>query len=374
MSESLSKVPNGMRYYFGAEARLRRYVEDTAMSVFDGWSYEEITTPSVDYYALFEFGMGQREAERAFRFTDTDGRMLALRPDVTSSVARAAATLLARRVRPLRLCYTGQVFRQQSPSHAQWKRESEQLGCEQIGSGQGAADIEMLTIAAEVLKRLGLNNRFSITLNDVDIFNGVAERLVLDPASRDRMRHLIDIRDMAELRRFLAPYAQEEEASAFVRLVERPGRSEVLAEAQRLIMNTRSAEALARLERLWSVVEALGLMDQFEIDLGDLSGLDYYTGLTFKIYIEGVGTRAGGGGRYDHLTANFGRPEPAIGFVLDLDAITDALSRNSSFAPVLEPEQAVERLNSDDISALFMQALEQRAKGERVLLNAGGPK
>jgi ATP phosphoribosyltransferase regulatory subunit len=372
MSESLSKMPNGMRYYFGAEARLRRYVEDTVMSVFDGWSYEEIITPSVDYYALFEIGMGHREAERAFKFTDTDGRLLALRPDVTSSVARAAATLLAARARPLRLCYTGQVFRQQSPSHAQWRRESEQLGCEQIGSGQGSADIEMLTIAAEVLKRLGLNGSSSITLNDVEIFNGVAERLALNPFARERMRRLIDIRDMAELGRFLAPYAQDEEAGAFARLAERPGKSEVLAEARRLIKNTRSAEALDHLERLWSVIEALGLADQFEVDLGDLSGLDYYTGLTFKIYVEGIGTRAGGGGRYDYLTANFGRQEPAVGFVLDLDAIADALSRSSAFAPPLETERAAEPLSDDDPGALFVQALGRRAKGVRVLLDDMG--
>jgi ATP phosphoribosyltransferase regulatory subunit len=349
MSESLSKVPNGMRYYFGAEARLRRYIEDTAMSVFDGWSYEEIITPSVDYYALFEFGMGHREAQRAFRFTDTDGRMLALRPDVTSSVARAAATLLAGRARPLRLCYAGQVFRQQPPSHAQWRRESEQIGCEQIGAEQGFADIEMLTIAAEVLKRLAL-----------------------DPLARDRMRHLIDIRDVAELRRFLAPHAQEAEAGAFARLVERPGKSELLTEARLLIKNRRSADALDRLERLWSVVETLALMDQFEVDLGDLSGLDYYTGLTFKIYVEGIGTRAGGGGRYDHLTANFGRPEPAVGFVLDLDALTDALSRSSAFAQAHESERVTERLSDDDHGALFVRALEQRANGARVLLDDRG--
>lgn len=362
-----------MRYYFGTEARLRRYVEDTAMSVFDGWSYDEIVTPSVDYYALFEFGMGHSEAERAFRFTDTDGKMLALRPDVTSSVARAAATLLAGRARPLRLCYAGQVFRQQPPSHAQWRRESEQLGCEQIGSGQGSADIEMLAIAAEVLKRLGLGDRFSITLNDVEIFNGVAERLALDPLTRERMRRLIDIRDMAELRVFLAPHAQEEEAGAFVRLVERPGKSEVLREAKRLITNTRSGVALGRLERLWGVVEALALTDQFEIDLGDLSGLDYYTGLTFKIYVEGVGTRAGGGGRYDHLTANFGRREPAVGFVLDLDAITDALSQSPSFTPALEPERATTgRLSGDDPGAVFVRALQQRVSGARVLIDVGG--
>ncbi|HEX8853640.1 MAG TPA: ATP phosphoribosyltransferase regulatory subunit, partial [Pyrinomonadaceae bacterium] len=88
MNEPLSKVPGGLRYHFGAEARLRRAVEDAVMRVFDGWSYEEITTPSIDYYALFERGMGRAEAQRAFRFTDADGRTLALRPDVTSAVAR----------------------------------------------------------------------------------------------------------------------------------------------------------------------------------------------------------------------------------------------------------------------------------------------
>lgn len=361
-----------MRYYFGAEARLRRRVEDTAMSVFDGWSYEEITTPSVDYYALFEFGMGHREARRTFRFTDTDGRMLALRPDVTSSVARAASTLLARRARPLRLCYTGQVFRQQPPSYAQWRRESEQLGCEHIGSAQGRADLEVIAIAFEVLQQVGLGGRFSVTLNDVGVFNGVAERLDLDLEGRDLLRHLVDVRDGAELRRFLSQHAGQEEACSFAQLVELPGKSEVLTAAARLIKNPRSVEALGRLERLWGVVEGLGLAEQFEIDLGDLSGLDYYTGLTFKIYVEGVGSRAGGGGRYDNLTANFGRPEPAVGFVLDLDAIAEALSQGSDFAPTPNPDRTAERLHDGDTAALFLRALERRANGERVLLDVGG--
>ena len=82
--EPLSNIPGGMRYYFGREARLRRAVEDAVMSVFDGWGYEEIATPCVDYYALFERGMGRDEARRSFRFTDADGRLLALRPDVTA--------------------------------------------------------------------------------------------------------------------------------------------------------------------------------------------------------------------------------------------------------------------------------------------------
>src|SRR5215210_2953394 len=202
MNEPLSKIPDGMRYYFGAEARLRRSLEDTIMKVFDGWSYEEITTPTVDYLALFERGMGREAAQRTFRFTDRDGCLLALRPDVTSSVARAAATLFAQRARPLRLCYAASVFQHQSHSPAEWRRESTQLGCEFIGQDAGIADIEMLAIVAEIFEQLDLQDRYRITINSVEVFNGNAAGLDLDRRGREKLRHLIDIRDDAEVQRF----------------------------------------------------------------------------------------------------------------------------------------------------------------------------
>src|SRR5437899_4469867 len=150
MSESLSKIPTGMRYYSGSEARLRRVIENTLISIFDGWLYEEITTPTVDYYSLFGHGMGRLQAHHAFRFTDTDGRMLAIRPDVTSLVARAAATLFADRERPLRLCYVAPVFRQQTKSHAERRRESTQTGGELIGADSSVAEIEVVAIVCDV--------------------------------------------------------------------------------------------------------------------------------------------------------------------------------------------------------------------------------
>src|SRR5713101_7754056 len=187
-TEPLSRIPTGMRYYFGTEARLRRTVEETAMNIFDGWSYEEITTPTVDYYSLFEHGMGRAEAHRAFRFTDTDGRLLALRPDVTSATARAAATLFAERERPLRLCYAAPVFRQQPQSHAEWRRESTQIGGELIGANSSAADMEVLAIVCEALERLDLHRHSLITLNDVEVFNGIAEHLKIRAEARNEMR------------------------------------------------------------------------------------------------------------------------------------------------------------------------------------------
>ncbi len=368
MADPLSKIPDGMRYYFGREARLRRHVEDTAMSVFDGWSYEEITTPTVDYYALFERGLGKQEAHRAFRFTDADGRLLALRPDVTSTVARAAATLFALRPRPLRLCYTAPVFRQHAPSHAEWKRESSQIGCELIGAGNGVADMEVLTIAVEIIKRLGLGQKYCIALNNAEVFNGVTEGLALDAEAGAEMRRLIDVRDATELERFLALYTSPSERVALSRLTQLSGKKETLDEARRMMTNPRSRAALDSLESSWRVIESLDLTDRFEIDLGDVSGFDYYTGLTFKIYLDGAGTRVGSGGRYDRLSANFGKAEPAVGFVLDLDALTSVLSRSSDSEPVVAQERPASELASADRPALFLEAVKRRARGERVLL------
>lgn len=371
MSEPLSKIPDGMRYYFGREARLRRSVEEIVMSVFDGWSYEEITTPTVDYYSLFEHGMGSSQAHRAFRFTDTDGRLLALRPDVTSGVARAAVTMFAERDRPLRLCYAAQVFRQQPQSHAEWRRESTQTGCELMGANTSAADMEVLAIASEILQQLGLVGNHLITLNDVGIFKSIAARLALDVVSRDEMRQLVDSRNAADLERFLVSHAfAPEECRALAQLTQLSGKRETLESARRVITNAGSIEALDRLDRLWRMIESLDLEDHFEIDLGDVARLDYYTGLTFNIYVNGAAARIGSGGRYDGLTAAFGKAEPAVGFVLDLDALTTVLlARKADSNLQQEPERKVSGVTDSDPSLLFREAMKKRAVGERVLIN-----
>jgi ATP phosphoribosyltransferase regulatory subunit len=324
--EPLSNIPAGMRYYFGREARLRRAVEDAVMSVFDGWGYEEIATPSVDYFALFERGMGRDEARRSFRFTDTDGRLLALRPDVTSSVARAAATLFAASPRPLRFCYAASVFRQRPRSHAEWRRQERQLGCELIGADGSEADLEVLTLAAEVLERLGLAGSYRITLNHVGVFNGVAEQLCLDAAAREQMRQHVDARDSAALEQFLSRLGKSSPTAARAgRLARLAGGRGVPGEARELLTNELSRAALDELERLWEVVESLGLGEGFSVDLSDVSGLDYYTGLVFEISAAGGQRPLVGGGRYDRLLTLLGaaEPIPGVGFSVWLDRIDE---------------------------------------------------
>lgn len=374
MTEPLSAIPAGVRYYFGAEARARRAVEDAAMSVFDGWSYEEIATPSVDYLTLFERGMGREEARRAFRFADTDGRLLALRPDVTSSIGRAAATLFAARTRPLRLCYVAQVFRQRPRSHAEWRRETTQLGCEFIGRAGASADAEVLLMATEILDRLKLPRAsFRVALNSVEVFNGVAERLALDAGARETLRRLVDLRSAADLRAFLsARGASAADAEAFSRLTQLPGGRDKFAEARRVIDNTRSVAALAALEGLYDLACALGLSEVFDIDFGDVANLDYYTGLTFKIYVAGAGSPAGSGGRYDRLIENFGRSEPAVGFMFDLDTLTETLVGAGATFDDEAASRDASLPDGRDAVSLFREARRRRASGGRVRIGGDG--
>src|SRR4030095_205191 len=141
------------------------------------------------------------------------------------------------------------------------------------------------------LTRLNLQSSYCITINNVEFFNGVAAQLNLDTPGRERLRRLIDTREAAELERFLKDPALAE-------LTRLTGKQDVIQAARRLIDNERSAAALQSLDDLWTEIESLGLQDSFEIDLGDVPSLDYYTGLSLKIFVHAAGYSTGRGRRY----------------------------------------------------------------------------
>ena len=245
-----------------------------------------------------------------------------------------------------------------------------QIGGELLGANSSVADMEILAIVCEVLECLDLDRHCSITLNDVDVFNGIAEELKLKPEARNEMRELVDARNAADLERFLAGYSAAADSQAFAQLIQLSGKRKTLSDARRLITNARSQSALDRLERLWSVIESLDLADRFEIDLGDVSRLDYYTGLTFKIYVSGAGARVGSGGRYDGLTASFGRAEPAVGFVLELGALTEVLLARAYESSLIQDPAAATPLTGGDLRDLFANARAKRALAERIVINS----
>ena len=367
---SLTKIPAGVQYFFDDEVRLRRSVEARAMRVFAGWSYDEIILPIFDYHDLFARGMGAEKAEATYRFVDRDGALLALRPELTSLVARTVATRFVKRERPIRLSYSGEVFRYDEPTERA-AREFHQLGVEHIGEPDIVADIEVLLVAAEVLTTLGLAG-FRIALSHVDFFSGVADFLKLDAEARVQLRQLIDRRNSLALGEFLrtvAPQIEQTRRDDFCRLTQIAGKEDAIQRARQVLINEKSRAAVEHLAQIYSTLAVLKLSDNFDIDLGDTGGQEYYTGLVFKVFVPGLGVEVGSGGRYDNLIANFGQSEPAVGFSFALDGLVAAIAaQRQTLNSDAETPQPISV--NGDLADAFGQARQLRQQQKQVKISA----
>jgi ATP phosphoribosyltransferase regulatory subunit len=364
---SLTKIPSGVQYFFDDEAKLRRQIERRVTDVFAGWSYDEIILPIFDYHDLFARGMGREQAERTYRFVDRDGALLALRPELTSLVARTVATRFVKRERPVRLYYSGEVFRYDEPTEKA-AREFHQIGIEHVGEAGTAADLEILLVAAEALEAIGIVD-FRIALSHTDFFNGLAAEMKLTESDRAQFRELVDRRNSQSLAQFLEARASsmsESSRRAFCELTQTPGKKEALDLARSMRLNDLSQRGLGKLEEILTTLSTLGLAHNFDLDLGEAAELEYYTGLTFKIFIEGSGSEIGGGGRYDNLIANFGASEPAVGFSLSLDALVSATRQRTLNGGVAEAVEERAISIEGGLDKAFEEARELRATGERV--------
>ncbi|HEY7410763.1 MAG TPA: ATP phosphoribosyltransferase regulatory subunit [Vicinamibacteria bacterium] len=348
------EVPPGVQCFVGEEARRRRALERAVLGVFDGWGYEEIIPPLFDFADVFA---GPALEARTYSFVGRDGSLLALRPDFTSLIAKMVGGRLAGRPRPLRLFYAGEVLRYETPKAG---RQSElyQVGLEHIGGVAPEADAEVLAVAAEGLQAAGVSE-YVLALGHVGVFAGLLEGTPLEPLALERLRERVDVKDApgaaAVLRGAGAPARL---AEAVARLAGLGGEPDALDEARSLC--AFSAPAQAAVEELAAITGGLagaGLGARVRVDLTEVRGLDYYTGLLFRVYAPGLGFELGGGGRYDTLLGRFGTPSPAVGFSFGLDRLALALERNGAAAPAEAP--AVEAGGLADARRL-------RASGTRV--------
>ena len=370
-SPRLVQVPPGVQCFVGDEARRRRGIEEEVVSVFEGWDYEEIIPPLFDYADVFA---GEALTSRTYSFVARDGSVLALRPDFTSLIAKVAAGRLRSRAAPLRLYYSGEVVRYE-PVKAGRQNELYQMGLEHLGGEAGAADAEVLAIAAECLERLGVQG-FVLALGHVGVFAGLVEAAGSSLAGQrvEELRDRVESKDPAGVRQVLQAAAgvPREVAAAFERLTVLAGGSATLSEAASVL--AFCAPALAALEELRAVTDALeaaGLGRHVAIDLAEVRGLDYYTGLVFRVFVRDLGFEVGGGGRYDTLLGRFGRPLPAVGFMLGLDRVALLLERQGR-----EPAspQAAEAVRGGTLGETLARAVARRRQGVRVRFGNGEPR
>src|SRR2546427_382479 len=308
LRSTIAPIPPGALDLAGEAVRRRRTLQRAALEQLGAAGYEEIIPPTFEYAEGFIRPAGAADlADRLIPFFDLDGKLLALRYDFTASVARLAATKLADRPTPLRLCYSGAVFRQ-DPERANGggrPREILQVGAELLGDAGIAADVEVLRLALELVRRAS-PKEYQVNLGHAGALAPALD--ALPPEERTRVRRLIDRKDAAGLA-----------TAAPGSLTELPfiiGRREALDRAARVAPDARVA-----IDRLREIDAALADEERRHVvyDFGEVRGLDYYTGMHFEIFVTGAGSAVGAGGRYDDLMGRFGRPLPAVGLALDLE-------------------------------------------------------
>jgi len=314
--------PPGSQDLLSEDVRLRRRVQGEWFRLVSDQGYEEVIPPTFEYEEVFTRGAGADLTSRLVRFVDRDGKIVALRADFTSSIARLAATKLAEAPLPLRLSYAGKVYRQEAEGVGR-RRELFQQGAELIGDDSPASDVEIIRLALDALRALGIRE-FQINLGDVRFVQPLLQDLPADAAAD--LRLAIDRKDRAALasaaRSWGAPAAV---ARALVELPELIGRGEVLLRARSLAPGATALDAIDRLRAIDSLLSEQE-REHVVYDLGEIRGLDYYTGIQFEIFVAGVGRAVGFGGRYDALLSLYGVDRPAVGLALETDTLAELIS------------------------------------------------
>ncbi len=311
----IAATPPGTLDLTGEAARRRRVLQREAVGILERAGYEELLPPTFEYEDVFLRAGGPGVAERLVRFPDRDGRILALRYDFTASLARVASTTFAASAGPLRLCYSGRVFRQE-PERGGRPRETLQVGAELLGQGGLAADVEIVRLTLALIRSAGLAD-FQLNLGHAGV---LAPGLgAVEEPLRSDLRRWIDRKDRGSLCRAVGSLGGDAGSLATLPFV--IGRREALETT----LAPAPAGARPGLEHLLALDSALTPAERAHVvyDLGEVRGLDYYTGVHFEVYVSGAGRAAGAGGRYDELMGRFGRPMPAVGVSLDLDTIAE---------------------------------------------------
>ncbi|HUJ25706.1 MAG TPA: ATP phosphoribosyltransferase regulatory subunit [Myxococcales bacterium] len=301
-------LPGTQDLLFEAARSLRR-CEQALAAVFEQAGYAEVIPPAIEGAEIF--------GVEAFRALDKSGKLVALRSDFTAQVARIAATRLAG-VSPLRLWYRGSVVRRDREQID----ERVQAGCEYVGAPGADADAEIIRLAAGSLRALGLNDA-RISLGSTGYFEALARAAGVSDRLAQALHGAIDRKDLPTLRALCEKEVAKGLARDALLILAQPPRPK--EQAEDLLARARSVapgdDALAALQRLTDVLVRCRDVEGLEVDLGEVRGLGYYTGVVFNLYAAGAPQPVGGGGRYDTLLGRFGDPRPAVGFSLNLDAL-----------------------------------------------------
>lgn len=366
MYNRLVHTPEGVRDIYGQEYARKLSVQKLIHRQFGLYGYEDIQTPAFEYFDVFSREIGTTPSKELYKFFDKEGNTLVLRPDFTPSMARCAAKYFMEEEVPIRFCYQGNTFTNTGNLQGKLK-EVTQMGAELMGDGSVEADGEMIALAIESLLAAGLEE-FQLSIGEVEYFKGLCRQAGLDDETELALRDFISGKNIFGAENLLQEKGIDPEScDLLLGITDYFGSMDFLERAKGSVHNSRSLEALSRLEKLYQVLCGYGVEKYVSFDLGMLSKYNYYTGVIFKAYTYGVGDAIAKGGRYDNLLGCFGKRAPAIGFAVVIDDLMNALTRQKHlFAPC--EENRILTYRKEDYAQKLREARELRRRGIPAIL------
>ncbi len=357
-------MPSGVFEMPPRKASFIRETEGRLLDVFGKWGYQEVRTPAMEYMDVMAQGLSQAELDIAFKMVDRlTGRMMVLRSDVTPQVARMAALALKDVPRPLRLSYIMNVYRYPTdPGHP--RREMIQAGAELLGLDDPQADAEIVALAVESLRHIGLSG-FRMSLGQVNYARGLLDEAQLSPEVEDRLIDAANRKDSSRMSLVLDETGVSPALKGSFLDLSEFREWDVSSVDGIEPVNKRCAAALENLKEVMDLVTCYNVdRDILKVDLGELASFRYHTGIVFSGYLSGAGGAVLKGGRYDNLAERFGSPSPATGFAIDILELVEIAAAG---APPTHGVSCMLVNRTGDREAGLAVAMELRDMGRKVI-------
>ncbi len=308
-------LPQGVKDFGPEKAEDLCRIEESLLEEYSRWGYKRVITPLFEYLDTISVGLGSDLKHKLMKFVDpSTGEVVALRPDITPQIGRIVSTQLKDYNYPLRLCYCGRVVKFEEKGSGK-EREIFQSGCELIGLKSEDADSEIIALALKSLNRLGLK-KVVLDLGHVGILNIIFENI---GDLKNVLVSALKKKDQEEVRKIIKRSKIDKEIKKVVlSLSELYGDRSVLDKAKKI---EQFRPFVSELQNIINILSEYKIECDISVDLVDIKGFNYYTGVTFEILSEDAPAPLLVGGRYDGLVGRYGYNVPATGFAIDAEAI-----------------------------------------------------
>ena len=365
MGKRLVHTPEGVRDIYGKEYANKQNIQKLFGEILHRYGYQAIQTPTFEFFDVFSREIGTTPSKELYKFFDKEGNTLVLRPDFTPSIARCAAKYFMDETIPLRFCYSGNNFINTSDLQGKLK-ETTQMGAELLGDASPEADAEMLAMLVEALRNAGLQE-FQVSVGQIEYFKGLCANAALDEETELALREFISNRnEFGAQELLLEKNIPADSVKALLSVNSLFGTYDILDKALARADNQRSRNAIMHLKQVYELLKVYGVDQYISFDLAMVSKYNYYTGIIFSAYTYQAGSAIAKGGRYDNLLEKFGKPAPATGFVVMIDDLVSALTRQKC-CPALE-NNTILLVYTDDFDKAVAEARAYRAQNYATVL------